>query len=204
LQLLQARERERALYRASVQALAAAIDARDPATHDHSRRVALIARLIAEQMQLPREEIEEIELAALLHDIGKLGVPDAILRKPGKLTPSEWALVRTHPEVGAEILAGFPQLQRIVPLVRAHHERWDGTGYPCGLRGDAIPLGAAIIGLADALDTMLSDRPYRPALPLCEAVEEIRRCRATQFHPDVVDAFLAALQNPNGLPLVLS
>lgn len=204
LEVVHTRERERSLYRASVEALAAAVDARDPATHDHSRRVARIARTIAERMGLPRDEIERIELAALLHDIGKLGVPDDVLRKPSKLTPSEWAIVRAHPSIGAEILAAHPQLQAIVPLVAAHHERWDGRGYPRGLRGDEIPLGAAIIGLADAFDTMISDRPYRPALRPSEAVEEIRRCRGTQFHPAVVDAFLQALQDPKGLPLLLS
>lgn len=106
--------------------------------------------------------------------------------------------------MGAEILAGHPQLQLIVPLIRAHHERWDGKGYPQGLRGEEIPVGAAIIALADAFDTMISDRPYRPALRLRDAVEEIRRCRGTQFHPAVVDAFLEALQDPEGFPLFLS
>lgn len=203
MEIVQAHERERALYRASVEALAAAVDAKDPATHEHSRRVAQIARIIAEQLQLPRDEIERIELAALLHDVGKLAIPDAILRKADQLSPAEWSLVRSHPDVGAEILAGHPQLEHIVPLVRAHHERWDGKGYPRGLAGEDIPLGAAIIGLADAFDTMISDRPYRPALKLGEAIEEIKRCRETQFHPAVVDAFLKALQNPDSLPVLL-
>ena len=204
LHIVRGHERERALYRASVEALAAAVDAKDPATHDHSRRVAHIARIIARQMKLSRDEIEQIELAALLHDVGKLGIPDEILRKPGALSPAEWSLIRAHPDVGAEILAGHPQLQLIVPLIRAHHERWDGKGYPQGLRGEEIPVGAAIIALADAFDTMISDRPYRPALRLRDAVEEIRRCRGTQFHPAVVDAFLEALQDPEGFPLFLS
>ncbi len=204
LRLVSARERERALYRASVEAMAAAVDAKDPATHNHSRRVAEIARMLAEALGLPSDDVERIELAALLHDVGKLAVPDEILRKPDKLSPAEWSLVRAHPAIGAEILSTHPQLREIVPLVRAHHERWDGKGYPDGLRGDAIPLGAAIIGLADAFDTMISDRPYRPALRVSEAVEEIRRCRGTQFHPKVVDAFFAALRDPNALPKFLS
>jgi|GEM_PF-648191 len=195
--------RERAIYRASVEALAAAVDAKDPATHDHSRRVARIARVIAEHLHLSREAIEEIELAALLHDIGKLAIPDHVLGKPGKLDPSEWALIRLHPSVGAGILANHPQLSRIVPLVRAHHERWDGRGYPDGLRGEEIPLGAAIIALADAFDTMISDRPYRPARRFADAIEEIRRGRGTQFHPAVVDAFFEALRDPNSLPILL-
>ena len=195
--------RERAIYRASVEALAAAVDAKDPATHDHSRRVARIARVIAEHLHLSREAIEEIELAALLHDIGKLAIPDHVLGKPGKLDPSEWALIRLHPSVGAGILANHPQLSRIVPLVRAHHERWDGRGYPDGLRGEEIPLGAAIIALADAFDTMISDRPYRPARRFADAIEEIRHGRGTQFHPAVVDAFFEALRDPNSLPILL-
>ncbi len=204
LHFVRARERERALYRASVEALAAAVDAKDPATHDHSRRVAEIAKILAQRLNLPDREVERIELAALLHDVGKLAVPDEILRKPEKLSPGEWSLVQAHPLIGAEILSTHPQLREIVPLVRAHHERWDGRGYPDGLSGEAIPLGAAIIGLADAFDTMISDRPYRTALRLSDAVEEIRRCRGTQFHPAVVDAFFAALRDPNGLPRFLA
>ncbi|MDW7981450.1 MAG: GAF domain-containing protein [Thermomicrobium sp.] len=203
-QAVAANQREREIYRASVEALAAAIDAKDPATHDHSRRVARLARLVAEHLALKKEEIDEIELAALLHDIGKLAVPDQILTKPDRLDTSEWALVRLHPVVGADILAGHPRLERIVPLVRAHHERWDGQGYPDGLRGEEIPIGAAVIALADAFDTMISDRPYRPARPLADAIAELRRHRGRQFHPRVVDAFLAALRNPSGLPLFLA
>ncbi len=201
--IVRTNEQEKALYRSSIEALAAAIDARDPATHDHSRRVARFARVIAEHLHLSRETIEEIELAALLHDIGKLAIPDHVLRKPGELDQSEWALMRLHSAVGADILARHPKLSRIVPLIRAHHERWDGQGYPDGLRGEEIPLGAAIIALADAFDTMISDRPYRPARRLADAVEEIRRQRGTQFHPLVVDAFLEALRDPHGLPILL-
>lgn len=203
-ELQQANLRERTLYRASIEALAAAIDAKDPSTHDHSRRVARLSRLIAQKLELPPDMIEEIELAALLHDIGKLAIPDSILRKPTQLTEAEWALIRTHPSIGAEILATHPRLAKIARLVRWHHERWDGKGYPDGLREEAIPLGAAIIGLADAFDTMISDRPYRPAIPFGEAVEELRRCRGSHFHPSVVDAFLALLRDPNSLPAVVS
>ncbi len=197
-------EHERELHRASVEALAAVVDAKDPSTHQHSRRVATIARIIARELGLPQPEIEEIELAALLHDVGKIAIPDAILRKAGKLDAAEWSIVSTHPGVGAQLLAGHPQLRRIASLVRAHHERWDGQGYPDGLRGDAIPLGAAIIGLADAFDTMTTDRPYRPALSPAEALAEVRRCRGTQFHPVVVDAFLRAWHRPDGIAVALA
>jgi putative nucleotidyltransferase with HDIG domain len=199
-----AAEHERKLYRASVEAMAAAVDAKDPSTYHHSRRVATIARIVAQELGLPRPEIEEIELAALLHDIGKIAIPDAILRKAGKLDAAEWSIVSMHPSVGAQILAGHPQLLRIASLVRGHHERWDGQGYPDGLRGDAIPLGAAIIGLADAFDTMTTDRPYRPALSPAEALAEVRRCRGTQFHPAVVDAFLRAWHRPDGIAVALA
>jgi len=185
----QQRERERALYRASVEALAVTVDARDPYTYNHSRNVARYARLLAEAMGLSPEEVEQVELAGLLHDIGKVGVPDRILRKPGELTADEWKLMRRHSWLGAQILATHPELQSVVPLVRSHHERWDGQGYPAGLEGDEIPLGAAIIGLADAFDTMTSDRPYRRAMPVSQAVEELERGSGTQFHPQVVAAF---------------
>ncbi|MCM8749412.1 GAF domain-containing protein [Thermomicrobiaceae bacterium CFH 74404] len=191
----QQRERERSLYRASVEVLAATVDAKDPYTHHHSRNVARYARLLAEAMGCSPEEIEQIELAGLLHDIGKIGVPDHILRKPGPLTPEEWERMKTHAALGADILASHPALQPIVPLVRHHHERWDGQGYPDGLHGPEIPLGAAIIGLADAFDTMTSDRPYRRAMPVAAAVEELSRCSGTQFHPDVVAAFQRLLES---------
>lgn len=190
----QQRERERSLYRASVEVLAATVDAKDPYTHDHSRKVARYARLLAEAMGCSPEEVEQIELAGLLHDVGKIGVPDHILRKPGRLTPEEWELMKAHARLGADILAAHPALQPIVPLVRHHHERWDGRGYPDGLHGDEIPLGAAIIGLADAFDTMTSDRPYRRGIPIAAAIEELERCSGTQFHPDVVAAFRRLLE----------
>ncbi len=190
----QQRERERSLYRASVEVLAATVDAKDPYTHDHSRKVARYARLLAEAMGCPPEEVEQIELAGLLHDVGKIGIPDHILRKPGRLDPEEWELMKAHAPLGADILAAHPALQPIVPLIRHHHERWDGKGYPDGLHGDEIPLGAAIIGLADAFDTMTSDRPYRRGMPIAAAVEELVRCSGTQFHPEVAATFRRLLE----------
>lgn len=188
------REHERSLYRASVEVLAATVDAKDPYTHDHSRKVARYARLLAEALGCSPEEVEQIELAGLLHDVGKIGIPDHILRKPGPLTPEEWKLMKAHARLGADILAAHPALQPIVPLIRHHHERWDGEGYPDGLHGDEIPLGAAIIGLADAFDTMTSDRPYRRGMSIAAAVEELVRCSGTQFHPEVVATFRRLLE----------
>lgn len=202
-QLVCIRARERALYLGSIEAFAAAIDAKDPTTHSHSRRVARIARQIATRMGLPREQVDSIELAALLHDIGKFAIPDAVLRKPGRLDEAEWSLIRTHPIVAAEILGQVPQLTPIIPLIRSHHERWDGQGYPDGLKGNEIPLGAAIIGLADAFDTMTSARPYHVPRSLSEALEEVQRCKGSQFHPEVVDTFVQLFHEPEWLAQLL-
>jgi HD-GYP domain-containing protein (c-di-GMP phosphodiesterase class II) len=128
-------------------------------------------------------------VAALFHDIGKLGVPDAILLKPGRLDPAERAVVEEHPDRGAEIVGRLASLREAVPAIRYHHERWDGRGYPTGLAGEELPLEAAIVGLADAWDAMVTDRPYRKALSLEEAFAQLHEHRGTQFHPDVVDAF---------------
>ena len=159
-------EHTRTLYVSGIRTLAATVDAKDPYTHGHSERVSAYARMIAVELGLSTSDIENIEIAGLLHDIGKIGVPDAILQKPGRLDAAERALMREHPDVGAKILRDNLALTPLVPLVRHHHERYDGTGYPDGLRGDDIPLGAAIIAVADTFPTMTTDRPYRKALPL--------------------------------------
>lgn len=188
-------DRTRDLYRASVASLAAAVDAKDPYTHNHSWRVAAYSRRIAEVMALPPSQVEFIELAGLLHDVGKIGIPDRVLQKPGQLNADEWTMIRRHPDMGARILADNPALSPIVPIVRHHHERYDGRGYPDGLAGDTIPLGAAIVGLADAFETMLSDRPYRRAMGWQDVIAEIKRCRGSHFVPSVVDALLTALES---------
>jgi len=126
---------------------------------------------------------------ALLHDIGKIGVPDNILRKPAALSEAEWVTMRKHPEFGARIVAGIPFLEDVARIVRHHHERWDGRGYPDGLAGEDIPLGARIFAVADSFDAMTSDRPYRRAMTIDEARAEVARCRGTQFDPTVADAF---------------
>jgi len=126
----------------------------------------------------------------LLHDIGKIGIPDAILLKPGPLTPAEWKIMRTHPEIGRQLVEQVPFLRGAVPIVYHHHERWDGTGYPLGLKGEDIPLGARIFALADAFDAMTFDRPYSQAIPLAAARQEIQRSAGTHFDPLVVETFL--------------
>ena len=186
--------RLRELYLASVKALAAAVDARDPYTRSHSARVSALSRIIAVEMRLSADEIRRVQLSALLHDIGKIGIPDAILNKPAALTTEEWVIMKTHAPLGASILAAVEPLADLVPIVRAHHERYDGTGYPDGLSGDAIPLGAYIVSAADAYEVIVSKRAYKSAQSVEFAVSELRRCTGTQFHPAVVDAFIRVIE----------
>jgi putative nucleotidyltransferase with HDIG domain len=178
----------------AVETLNATVDARDPYTAGHSQRVQEIALSVARELGLSDKELDAIAHAGLFHDIGKLGVPDAILIKPAKLTQQEYELMKQHPADGANIVAKFGRLRAAVPLIRHHHERWDGNGYPNGLAGSEIPLGAAIVGLADAWDAMTTDRPYHRALDATEAEEELRKHRGTQFAPEVVDAFFRVLE----------
>jgi HD-GYP domain-containing protein (c-di-GMP phosphodiesterase class II) len=173
--------------------LATALAAHDPATHVHSQRVAHFSRLIAQALDLESVVVESIALAGLLHDVGKIGIPHTILHKRGLLTAHEWSVMRSHAEQGAAILAHRPRLIPLIPMVRSHHERWDGHGYPDRLAGPAIPLGTAIIAVADAFDTLTSTRPYKPAQAHAAACAEIRDCAGTQFHPEVVAAFEYAL-----------
>jgi diguanylate cyclase (GGDEF)-like protein/putative nucleotidyltransferase with HDIG domain len=183
----------RELYLASVKALAAAVDARDPYTRSHSARVAALARTIADEMRMSADQLRRVQLGALLHDIGKIGVPDAILNKPGPLTADEWVLMRTHPAVGGSILAAVEPLRDLVPIVKAHHERFDGAGYPDKLAGDSVPLEAYVVAAADAFEVIVSRRAYKQAQSIEFACAELVRCRGTQFHPDVVDAFLRVI-----------
>ena len=173
--------------------LGKAIDAKDAHTMAHSEEVAEVARALARGLGLGRRLAECIHVAGHLHDIGKIGVPDAVLGKAGALSPDEWACMRTHPDKGAEILGPLTSLARtgVVEMVRAHHERFDGRGYPRGLRGRDIPLGARIIAVADSLSAMLQTRPYRPAMTFAAATCEIVRCAGSQFDPEVVTIFLA-------------
>ncbi|MBN1769829.1 MAG: HD domain-containing protein [Deltaproteobacteria bacterium] len=166
-----------------------ALDLRDTDTQWHSRRVALYTRRLATELGVAGEELRDIERGALLHDIGKIGVSDTILLKPGKLTEDEWTAMRRHSLFGAQILAGIPFLLRARQLVAQHHERWDGSGYNGGLRGTQICIGARIFAVIDTFDAITSDRPYRKALGHAHAVAEIRKGSGTQFDPAVVAAF---------------
>jgi HD-GYP domain-containing protein (c-di-GMP phosphodiesterase class II) len=181
---------------AAVQALAAAIEERDNYTHEHSEEVVHLSRGVAMLLGLQADQAERIAHAALLHDVGKLAVPNEILHKPAPLTPGEWELMADHPVAGERILLRIPELNEIAPVVRHEHEHWDGSGYPDGLEGRLIPIGSRIILACDAYHAMISDRPYRPALAPAEAEEELRRGAGTQFDPNVVEALLDLLGHP--------
>jgi response regulator RpfG family c-di-GMP phosphodiesterase len=178
-------------YRYTLEALAAALDAREHETQAHSQRVREYAVTLAQSLGLGAQELIDIGHGALLHDVGKIGVPDSILLKPGKLTSEEWIQMRRHPRVGYEILGGIKFLAPAADIVLTHQERWDGRGYPNGLAGPEIPLGARIFGVVDTLDAMTSDRPYRKALSFQAARAEVQHCSGTQFDPEVAEAFLS-------------
>ena len=173
----------------TIETLNAAVEARDPYTAGHSQRVRRVALAIGRDLRLSAKQLGALGTAALFHDIGKIGMPDSILTKPAHLSPSESAVMREHVTRGAEIVSRISSLQDSVPAIRHHHERWDGLGYPDGLSGDAIPLEATIIAIADAWDAMTTERPYAVALSMNEAMLQIRAGRGKQFSPIVVDAF---------------
>jgi putative nucleotidyltransferase with HDIG domain len=183
----------RAAYLGSIRALAAALDARDPYTAGHSERVSAYSVLMARHMNVPVPQVDIIRLGALLHDIGKIGVEDAILRKPGPLTAAEFEQIKRHPSLGARILRQVPFLEPHLPIVELHHERPDGKGYPFGLRGDDIPLPARIVHVADAFDAMTSARAYRPARDSAWAIAELRRHAGTEFDAPCVEAIATAI-----------
>jgi putative nucleotidyltransferase with HDIG domain len=176
-------------YMATVRALSNAVEARDAYTGKHAERVAAYGITIARAFGIAVPEAPEIEFGFLLHDIGKVAIPDAILYKPGALTDDERRLMSTHPAVGAEIVSGIEFLQEAAEVVRSHHERWDGSGYPDGLAGEEIPLAARVFAVADVLDALTTERPYRPAMSLPEARRIIVRGSGSQFDPAVVNAF---------------
>lgn len=183
-------EMERNLILASIASLCCALEARDAYTRGHSEQVAEIAAQIATHMNIGPEDVEVIKLGGRLHDIGKIGILDNVLLKPGRLSDEEFAMIRRHPVIGAEILQPVPSLSRIIPLVLHHHERIDGRGYPDNLKGSAIPLWARITAVGDTFHALISDRPYRKGLPLDDALAIIRDCRGTQLCPESVDVFL--------------
>jgi diguanylate cyclase (GGDEF)-like protein len=180
---------------AIVKSLAAAVDVRDGYTREHSRLVSELSAAIARRIGLPSSDVARISVGALLHDVGKIGVPDAILTKQDQLSPEEWECVREHPGLGKRIVEQAPELMDVVPLVFHHQERWDGTGYPEHLKGEDIPLGARIIAAADAYHAIRSERPYRPGRTHREAMRELLRCSGEQFDPRVVEALLAVLDH---------
>lgn len=202
-QLAHARERSRlhaALEetdRRAMLSLAAALESRDGTTGDHIRRTEALAGEVASRMGLGAEDAQACRYAAVLHDIGKIGVPDRILSKPGKLTPQEWSEMKRHPEIGARILSGIPGFERVAEAILTHHERVDGKGYPRGLSGQSIPVESRVVAAVDAFDAMTNDRPYRKAASLPEALDELNRHSGEQFDPEVVTALQNVLRRNN-------
>ena len=178
-------------YENTLQALVTALDFRDNETQGHSYRVVEYAKLVAHALRVGEADLTWVRWGAILHDVGKIGIPDAILLKPGKLTDDEWTVMKQHPEMGYRMLSHIEFLKPALDVVLCHQERWDGTGYPRGLAGEQIPLGARIFAVVDTFDAMTSDRPYRAALTIDRACEEIRAFGGRQFDPVVSAAFLS-------------
>jgi len=177
------------------------LNQRDPGMRAHAGGVADLAARTAEALALPSAVVEQVRLAGGLHDVGKSAIPDAILNKPAALTDEEWLFVRDHTLIGERIVRAAPELIKVAQLIRSSHERVDGTGYPDGLAGEAIPLGARIVAACDAFDAITSDRPYRQARGINEAIAELRRGRGTQFDPQVVDAVCSIVEQDEIEPL---
>lgn len=185
-------------YKNTIKALAAAIDAKDPYTRGHSQRVMEYTLLAGAYLSFSSEEMETLEYAGILHDIGKISIDSIILNKPGSLSEEEWEIIREHPVIGANLMRGIPFLEKASELVLCHHERFNGEGYPNGLKGDVIPLGARLIAVADAFDTMTTDRAYRAAMTVDHAIEELHSCSGSQFCPIAVKAFTSGLRLNTG------
>jgi len=197
-------ERAQRVYRETLASLSNALEAKDAVTSKHTEEVVRLAVAVGAELELDLEAVRDLELGAVLHDIGKVRVPEAILNKPGPLTDAEWKVMRTHPEVGERILQPIQSLQAILPIVRHHHERWDGNGYPDRLVGRAIPVGARIVAVCDAFRAMTEDRPYRASLGEAEALSELERCASSQFDPDCVEALVRALDRRSDTATVVA
>lgn len=195
---LQAAERVKQETRATIERLSDILDKRDPATEQHSQRVADYSALVCDRMGLPTDFHQTVVLAARIHDLGKIGIPDKVLFKPGRLNDEEWEIIKRHAPDGAEIVSGMKAYSAAVEIIRHHHERWDGKGYPDGLKGADIPLGARIVAVCDTYDAMISSRPYRTGIEQSTVLEEIRRQAGAQFDPDVARAFLMIMAEQRG------
>lgn len=196
--LKESKEQLERAYLDTIQSLRYAVEAKDPYTRGHSDRVSEYAVLIGRKMGLPEDEIKTLQIGGLFHDIGKIGVPDTILQKEAKLTDDEYSQIKNHPSIGAHILGEAEAFKDIIPIVKYHHERFDGRGYPSRLSGEEIPLLARITAVADTFDAMTSKRSYRNALDIQYVKEEIERCKGTQFDPKIAEVFLEILNNDFG------
>lgn len=195
IQLSDTYEKLEQAYLDSIQTLRYTVEAKDPYTRGHSDRVSLYSVLIGKYLGLSEKDLKTLEIGGLFHDIGKIGVPDAILRKETKLTDDEYSEIKNHPAIGAHILSSAEIFKDIIPIVKHHHEKYDGNGYPGRLKGEEIPYLARIAAIADTFDAMTSKRTYRDALPLETVIAEFERCRGTQFDPKLDDVFLDILKN---------
>jgi HD-GYP domain-containing protein (c-di-GMP phosphodiesterase class II) len=200
-ELERALEGAREMFVATMKSLAQVVEAKDPTTRGHLDRTARYGLALAQRVDPELAARPEVGYGFFLHDIGKVGIPETILCKSGPLSDLEWIVMRSHPHVGAKIVEPIPFMGEAVEIVRSHHERYDGTGYPAGLRGEEIPLGARVFAIADAFDAMTSDRPYRRALPVDEAIDDLRACAGTQFDPACVKAFADLVAEDDGFLL---
>ncbi len=194
-QLEEANAQLKDAYYGTIESLRLAVDAKDSYTRGHSDRVSYYSVMIGKQLGLSEEDLDTLKQGALFHDVGKIGIPDAILQKPGKLTDDEYDDIKNHPSIGAKILGPAKIFEPLIPMVLHHHERYDGRGYPGGLKGEEIPYFARIVCVADSFDAMTSDRAYRPRFTVVKALEEMESCKGTQFDPEMVDAFMIAMKN---------
>jgi putative nucleotidyltransferase with HDIG domain len=192
--LKQALRQNQELFLETIKTLAAAIDAKDPYTHGHSERVSSFSMAISRHLGLGQEEVFRVHIAAILHDVGKLGIRESILNKPGGLSDEEFDIMRQHPSIGAQIMSPIRMLKDIIPGIRNHHETWNGKGYPDQLNGEEIPMVARIIGVADTFDAMTTTRPYQQAMTLDYVLDKMRSMSGTRFDPVVIDAFIAAVE----------
>ncbi len=188
-------ERLQENFTKTIEALTSAVEARHAETQEHTQRIRDVALALSDALKLSPDARRRVQLGAILHDVGKIGVPDAILLKPGPLDEEEWRVMQAHTEIGTKLLSGIDFLQPALPVVRHHHERWDGSGYPAGLRGDEIPVEARIVALCDAFDAMTSDRPYRPAISVESACNEIASCSGTHFDPEMTTLLVAIVKS---------